>query len=648
MAAGRPPGIDLTVVLNVLEFRIMRRLFVGVAVACLASSVAFGQANQNFNSVLPTAVGLPALLHNRVFVGAAGHSGERGPFNVAAAATSGGGSNTTGTIAAASPILTVAAATDFANGQGIRVNHAGASVTLNPPTGARVIPTGATGATAYAYTIASLNATGGVGQSIGNVTTAAGNARLSTTNYNTVRWTAATGTAPAAYAVYGNKAGTLALIGIVPFGTNTFNDTGGGAITAPDWLPTTPQTKSSLASWLITTIASGGGTTTLTLAASAATAAAAQFVIHDDTANLQAAITSAQKAGNVLFVPPGTYQVTTPLRVTGRLTLLGSGYQGDSGKNNIGGSGSYNSAANMSRGSGWRGTTFVCGILNNCINVATNDAIDLEKFQITYPVRAVRGVTGIDAAAAAGGTSNNTASNFRDIFISGPDTAMKLTNFINFNVDHVTLAPWTNSITISVPNYPSFGDSSIQNSLMYGRNIASHIVATSVGGLRVINNKLVSGNYGILLQANLAGNQFEPELIVVNSFEGQTTAVSLLRGRGSTTQASQIVIAGNQFYVGATCIDTIYGAAQWITAMSIVGNMCVMNSRSGVGYRLDGGKDFIVSGNTFANSSPKGIGIVLGAHQTNTNVQSNKYDSGLTKTVNNAGGVTNAIGGGSS
>jgi hypothetical protein len=627
----------------------MRRLFIGAAVACLASSVAFGHANRNFNAVIPTAVGLPALLQNHVFVGAAGDSGGRGPFNVPAAATSGSGSNTTGTIAAASPILTVAAAVDFANGQGIRVNHAGAAFTLNPPTAARVTPTGTTGTTVYAYTIASLNATGGVGQSIGNVTTAAGNARLSTTNYNVIKWTAATGTAPAAYAVYGNQAGTLALIGIVPFGTNTFNDTGGGAITAPDWLPTTPQTRSSLASWLITTISSGGGTTTLTLAANAATAAASQFVIHDDTANLQAAIASAQTAGNVLFVRPGTYQVTTPLSVTGRLTLLGAGYQGDSGKNNIGGAGSYNSAANISNsGSGWLGTTFVCGILNNCINVATNNAIDLEKFQITYPVRAVRGITGINAAAAAGEASNNTASNFRDIFISGPDTAMKLTNFINFNVDHVTLAPWTNSITISVPNYPSFGDSSIQNSLMYGRNIANHIVATSVGGLRVINNKLVSGNNGILLQANMTGNQFEPELIVGNSFEGQTTGVALLRGRGSTTQASQIVIAGNQFYVGATCIDTIYGTAQWITAMSIVGNMCVMDSTSGVGYRLDGGKDFIVEGNTFANSSGKGIGIVLGAHQTNTNVQSNKYDSGLTKTVNNAGGVTNVVGGGSS
>jgi hypothetical protein len=183
---------------------------------------------------------------------------------------------------------------------------------------------------------------------------------------------------------------------------------------------------------------------------------------------------------------------------------------------------------------------------------------------------------------------------------------------------------------------------------MYGRKIANHIVATSIGGLRVVNNKLVSGSNGILLQSDLTGNQYEPELIVGNSLEGQTTGITLLRGRGSTTQASQLVIAGNQFYVGKTCIDTIYGSAQWITGMSIVGNMCVMASTSGVGYRLDGGKDAIVAGNTFANSSAKGIGIVLGAHQTHTNVQSNKYDPGLTTTVNNAGGVTNEVGRGSS
>jgi hypothetical protein len=405
--------------------------FAGVGPTTIASNIQAGP-NVAITGTNPLVISAPA--------------GTAIPFTPQAFNASGSGSITTGTISSGSAALTLAAAIDFANGQGIRINHAGAAFTLNPPTAASVTPTGTTGSTVYAYTIASLNATGGVGQSIANVTTATGNATLSATNFNAVNWSPPSGTAPAAYAIYGNKAGSLVLIGIVPFGTNTFSDIGAAAITGtnlPDWLPAAPQTGASLASWLITTVSSGAGTTALTLAFNAITTATAQFVIHDDTASLQAAITAAQTAGSVLFVPPGSYQVTSALNVTSRLTLLGAGYQGDSGQNNIGGSGSYNSAANITSGSGWLGTTFICGVLNNCINVTTNNAVTFEKFQITYPARAVTGITGIAAAAAAGSTSNNTASTFRDIFISGPDVAMSLANFINFHIDHVTLAPWT-------------------------------------------------------------------------------------------------------------------------------------------------------------------------------------------------------------
>jgi hypothetical protein len=56
----------------------------------------------------------------------------------------------------------------------------------------------------------------------------------------------------------------------------------------------------------------------------------------------------------------------------------------------------------------------------------------------------------------------------------------------------------------------------------------------------------------------------------------------------------------------------------------------------------------VITGNYLGNSIAGGTGIVLGAHATSTNVQSNAYTGTLTTKVNNAGGVSNTVGGGSS
>src|SRR5262249_48087791 len=131
-------------------------------------------------------------------------------YNVRDPAFGAAGSNqtTTGTISATSNSLALSLAADFQNGQGIRINHAGAAFATNPPTGLTVTPTGTTGATTYTYTIASIDAAGGIGAAIATVSTTTGNATLSPTNYNALSWTApVSGPAPAGYAVYGRTNG---------------------------------------------------------------------------------------------------------------------------------------------------------------------------------------------------------------------------------------------------------------------------------------------------------------------------------------------------------------------------------------------------------------------------------------------------------
>jgi len=237
-----------------------------------------------------------------------------GPINAKDFGASGSNTATTGTINAGSAALTLAAAIDFANGQGIRVNHAGAAYALNSPTGLGVVNAGTPGSTTYTYTVSCFDSNGGIGAALSTAATATGNATLSLTNYNTVSWTAPSGTAPAGCAVWGNIAGALSLRAVLPGTVVAWNDYGLAAITAPDWLGATPP-ASAAADWKITTVSAGGGTTTLTLAATATTAATTQVVAHDDLAAIQNAIDSLSPNGGVVFSPTGTYNLNSYILV---------------------------------------------------------------------------------------------------------------------------------------------------------------------------------------------------------------------------------------------------------------------------------------------------------------------------------------------
>jgi len=242
-----------------------------------------------------------------------------GPISVKDFGASGSSTSTTGTISAGSATLTLAGAIDFVNGQGVRVNHAGAAYALNPPTGLGVANVGTPGTTTYTYTVSCFDNSGGIDAALTTVATTTGNATLNTTNYNTVSWTAPTGTAPAGCAVWGNIAGSLSLRALLP-GTFhgapvvSWDDHGYAATTAPDWLGSTPPATQA-ADWLVTTINAGGGTTTLTLAATATTAATAQLAAHDDTSAITHAIGSVWPAGGHVYIPKGTYNTSDRIAI---------------------------------------------------------------------------------------------------------------------------------------------------------------------------------------------------------------------------------------------------------------------------------------------------------------------------------------------
>lgn len=245
---------------------------------------------------------------------------------------SGSNQNTTGNCIASNTAITLLAAKDFVNGQGISLEHCGATFTGAAPTGLTIASTGATfqgpaGSTTYYYDIACVDDSGGVGVAVAEAHITNGAATLGavvqsstpTLAWNTVSWST-TCPAVAVWRSIGNDT-TYHLIGVF---TNTgagtlVYDSGLPQVTIP-WIPDTP-TGAALADRLVTTIASGGGTVNLTLGAAPTTSVTGAYVRHDDTAALGTYLSATPQA----VLPNGTYNVEAVTLPTTVVSFSGGG-----------------------------------------------------------------------------------------------------------------------------------------------------------------------------------------------------------------------------------------------------------------------------------------------------------------------------------
>lgn len=222
--------------------------------------------------------------------------------------------STTCSISSSSTSMSLGSAIDFANGQGIRCNGAGASYSLGNPSGLSVTATGTTGSTHYQYQVACLDAAGGMSAAPTATTITNGNATLSTTNYNALSWTAPASNA--ACVVYGKTSGSMTPLIIFRNGgtSQSWNDVGTTTVTVPDWIPSSPP-GAALNDYLLTSIVSGGGTTTVTVANAATNSVSGAISDHDDTVALQHCIGSLPSTGGKCYLNVGTYQFTSTTNI---------------------------------------------------------------------------------------------------------------------------------------------------------------------------------------------------------------------------------------------------------------------------------------------------------------------------------------------
>lgn len=318
-----------------------------------------------------------------------------GQSSVLAYGASGSPSNTTGTISGSSAALTLAAAIDFTNGQGIFLAHAGAAFTASAPSSLTVTPSAAAGTT-YAYRISSVDNACGVGAAIAAVTITNGPTALTAAApvavTNNLSWSAGAGAW--GYAVWRSTSGGAYQLIAVTSATALHDP--GLPTAASICVPTTPP-ASSLADYLVTTIASGGGTTSVALSVAATTAMSAGYVQHSDTASINAAIA----ALSVLYFPAGTYNIEGGLTISSSVGAMLC----DAPSNTFIQSPNVNANGNVIEATtGGAFTLARCNIKSTIPNtVATTRALDVGRSNSTLTSVALTGSTALQIEASATG-----------------------------------------------------------------------------------------------------------------------------------------------------------------------------------------------------------------------------------------------------
>lgn len=371
--------------------------------------------------------------------------------------------------------------------------------------------------------------------------------------------------------------------------------------------------------------------------------------VRDDTAAIQRAINRAQNVGAVLFFPPGSYRISSSLFISSRLSILGSGYQGEGGQ-------VYN-VRTLSQSAGFLGTTFVCAPNVSCFLASTNFAVNIQGIHICYPTQPDSRSTAMIIRAADGPTSANTGTVLRDVLITGHANGIQLINCLDFCIEHCQLTLGYNSgIVLSSPNYPSFGDGTIANCLIWGHGVPqyqSSIAVYSGGGLRLANNKLNGGGINtnsVVVSPNVPGtpHNIEPLILLGNSIEGAGGNGILFNTASADAFCSGVSLVGNEIWAGTSAIYANTSPwGQWLNGFTISGNVLMVNAGSGkVVMGLDSAKNGIITGNSFnIAGSGVGTGVNLGADTSSINLQSNSYGPGLQPCSNFGAG--NLVGGGS-
>lgn len=263
----------------------------------------------------------------------------------------------------------------------------------------------------------------------------------------------------------------------------------------------------------------------------------------DDTVALQAALTAA--AGKVLFLPAGTYLVSSTLTISSGTTIIGAG--------------------RLRTRITWTSTTL------DVFSINTTDPVQMSDFQMTGPASATAGaMIKVDGPSASG----NAYSTFSRLLLSRGYDQIKMISSLAWTIEACVFSGFVHrALTVANALVPDAGDGLVHGNCIFANGIAGSVAIyqTSSGGLKVLGNKFNGlGTYAYQMQ--LASAVVTSDLVFVgNSVENFTSAAMFFDSDGGGAICSNIVICGNQFALNPRGID-MSSATAFLRNISITGN----------------------------------------------------------------------------
>lgn len=338
----------------------------------------------------------------------------------------------------------------------------------------------------------------------------------------------------------------------------------------------------------------------------------------DDTQALQYAVNFCAANGLELFLPQGTYKYTA-LTVAGGLTM---------------------------RGCGKYKTFLRCSTLDGThISIDTAAACCFTGITFAHTATPTGGQA-MKVTATPDGVNQNTI--IRDCSFDGLVDCVRFERAMTWTIDNCTFSQYTGeAVHVQNDHNGDGGDHTILNSVFAGSGAVNSVAVYQVssGGLRLINNKIVAGAYGYLM--NLAhGVQTGDLLITGNSIENlAVSGIQLNRITGGTQDMnfSNVTIVANQFLGTATGVPIRLNDpdANWLQGVTIVGNQidCSHAGNPASAILVTAVSSFIISGNQILGGGST-VGINIGAAAVAGYVGGNSI-SGIATGISNSSPSTN-------